>query len=60
MAGGDTLPLIEERDEWGGSDALCDLTLPGDPALNLRPNTWTVPLSLETDNHWTFEENAKL
>ena len=57
------LPLIKESEEWGdvtGSDALCDLSIPGDPALILRLKTWTVPLSLETANHWAFEENAKL
>ena len=57
------LPLIKESEEWGDvtrSDALSDLSIPGDPALILRLKTWTVPLSLETANHWAFEENAKL
>lgn len=39
---------------------LCDLSVPNDPESNLRPKTWTVPLSLETASHWADEEKAKL
>lgn len=43
-----------------GSDALRGLSFPADAELTLRLKTWTVPLSLETANHWAVEENAKL
>ena len=59
----DNLARINEREEWGdvtGLDALSELSVPGNLALFLRLKTWTVPLSLETANHWAFEENAKL
>lgn len=56
---------MKERDEFDdetarfGSDALRGFSFE-DPELTLRLKTWTVPLSLETANHWAVEENAKL
>lgn len=57
---------MKERDEPDdvtarlASDPPRDLSFPKDPKLTLSPNTWTVPLSLDTASHWAFEENAIL
>jgi hypothetical protein len=53
----DELDCVTARFE---SDAVRDFSFPADAELTLRLKTWTVPLSLETANHWAVEENAKL
>lgn len=57
---------MKERCETGdgvdkcGSGVLCVLSMPIDPESTFRLKTWTVPLSLETANHWAVEEKARL
>lgn len=59
-------PLINERDKAADgligldSDVVCDLSCPNNPESTFRLNTWTVPLSLETANHWAVGEKARL
>lgn len=58
--------MKKESDEFDdvtgrfGSEAVCDVSFPGDLELTLRPKTWTVPLSLDTASHWAVEEKARL
>lgn len=61
-----TIPLMKDRDEVDdvtarlGLEKLSNLSLPRFPKLDFRLKTWTVPLSLETANHWAVGENARL
>lgn len=42
------------------SDVLLDPSFPKDPESTFTLKTWTVPLSLETANHWAVEAKARL
>lgn len=43
-----------------GSDVFRGLSFPSVPESAFKLKTWTVPLSLETANHWAVEEKARL
>jgi len=58
MNGRDELNDVMEATEE--CEELCDFSCSVLLILTLRQKTWTVPLSLETANHWAVDENAKL